>query len=205
MNVDDPSDLADSRKDGVIIVRNQLLKDFGADMNSLTKEPWLDMLIKCDCVKVTCDDIAKKLTDMLSVSSVELGNVFLNSFYVAFISSIIITITAFFILCVKRYTNSNNIKIITSFLSTGYAIPGAVIGLSVMLIIQYLNPNINFLMGTISLLIYAYIFRFIAVAIFPLESSFQQQPMEFDQLGKTLNLTTLDLSLIHISEPTRPY
>ncbi len=123
----------------------------------------------------------------------ELGNVFLNSFYVAFISSIIITITAFFILCVKRYTNSKNIKIATSFLSTGYAIPGAIIGLSVMLIIQYLNPNLNFLMGTISLLIYAYIFRFIAVAIFPLESSFQQQPMKFDQLGKTLNLTTFEI------------
>lgn len=75
MDVDNPSDLADSRKDGVIIVRNQLLDDFGADMSALEKEPWLDTLIKCQCVKVTCDDVAKKLTNMLNVSSVELGNV----------------------------------------------------------------------------------------------------------------------------------
>ena len=123
----------------------------------------------------------------------ELLNVFTNSIYIALISSIIITITAFFILCVKRYSNNNSIKIVTKLLSTGYAIPGAVIGLSVMLIIQYLSPNFNFLMGTITLLVYAYIFRFIAVAIFPLESSLQQQPLTFDQLGKTLNLSTLEV------------
>ena len=58
-----------------------------------------------------------------------------------------------------------------------------------MLIIQYLSPNLNFLMGTMTLLIYAYIFRFIAVAIFPLESNFKQQPLKFDELGKTLNLS----------------
>jgi len=123
----------------------------------------------------------------------EFLNVFTNSIYLALISSIIITSTAFLILSVKRYSNSNTIKLVTNFLSTGYAIPGAVIGLSVMLILQHLSPDLNFLMGTITLLIYAYIFRFIAVAIFPIESSFLQQPMKFDELGKALNLSTIKI------------
>ena len=81
-------------------------------------------------------------------------------------------------------------KVVTHILSIGYAIPGAVIGLSIMLILQYISPNLNFLMGSITLLVYAYTFRFMAVAIFPIESSFKQQPRKFDDLGKSLNLST---------------
>ena len=75
VSIDDPNELADPRKDGMIIIRDKLLREFGADYERLKREPWLDMLIKCECIKITCDDVGKKLVDMLSVSSVELGNV----------------------------------------------------------------------------------------------------------------------------------
>jgi hypothetical protein len=75
VNMDDPSELADPRKDGMVIIRDQVLAGFNASLEHLQREPWLDTLIKCECVKITCDDIAKKLTDMLSVTSTELGNV----------------------------------------------------------------------------------------------------------------------------------
>ena len=123
----------------------------------------------------------------------ELFNIFIDTFYIALVSSLIITFISFFILSVKRYSKENRIQLLTIFLSTGYAIPGAVIGLALMLTLQYLSPNLNFLMGSISLLVYAYIFRFIAVAIFPLESNFKQQPLKFDELGKSLNLTSLQI------------
>ena len=73
--MDDPSELADPRKDGMVIIRDKVLATFQADLERLQREPWLDTLIKCECVKITCDDIAKRLTDMLSVTSTELGNV----------------------------------------------------------------------------------------------------------------------------------
>jgi len=41
----------------------------------LNKEPWVDMLVKSHCLKVVCDEVASTLTDMISVSSAELGNV----------------------------------------------------------------------------------------------------------------------------------
>jgi len=116
-------------------------------------------------------------------------HVFTNTFLLAFNTATIITIISFYVVSVKRHNNMRALKVLISFLSSGYAIPGAVIGLSFMLILQYLNPSLNFLMGTIALLIYAYVFRFFAVSIFPLESNFKQQPLSFDILAKTLGLS----------------
>lgn len=69
------SDLYDPHRDTVTIVRDRLLHEFQADVTTLQREPWLDRLIKCECIKITCDDIAMKLVDMLAVSSTELGHV----------------------------------------------------------------------------------------------------------------------------------
>ena len=80
----------------------------------------------------------------------------------------------------KNIYVNNILKIIT----TGYAIPGAVIGLSIMLFIRFFD--LTFLMGTLYLLIYAYIFRFMSVAIFPIQSSLDRQPMLFDKQAKSL-------------------
>lgn len=123
----------------------------------------------------------------------ELIKITSNSLNVALLSSLIIVIVALLILQMKRNNESRWIKLIINFLSTGYAIPGAVIGLSFMLIIQQVGNSFSVLMGTLSLLIYAYIFRFIAVSIFPLEANFQRQPKEFDQLGKSLGLSSFEV------------
>ena len=116
-----------------------------------------------------------------------------NSLNVALLSSLIIVVVALFILLMKRKNENRWVKMIINFVSTGYAIPGAVIGLSFMLIIQNLGSGYSILMGTLSLLIYAYLFRFIAVSIFPLEANFQRQPKEFDQLGRSLGLTSFEV------------
>tara|TARA_B100000927_G_C16286994_1_gene397931 strand:- start:131 stop:586 length:456 start_codon:yes stop_codon:yes gene_type:complete len=62
-----------------------------------------------------------------------------------------------------------------------------------MLLFQQTKLNLNFLMGTITILIYAYIFRFIAVSIFPIESNYKQLPLRFDELGKSLNLSLREI------------
>ena len=46
-------------------------------------------------------------------------------------------------------------------------------------------------MGTTFLLIYAYVFRFIAVAIFTIENNLKKQPYEFDRLADSLKLNNL--------------
>ncbi len=116
-----------------------------------------------------------------------------NSLLLSFISAVIITILTFIILCIERYIKNSKINILIDLLASGYAIPGAVIGLSIMLIINFFGESINFLIGTIFLLIYSYIFRFIAVAIYPLKSNLQRLPQKFDELAKSLRFNYLKI------------
>ena len=58
-----------------------------------------------------------------------LFELFKNSIYVGLISSFIIVVIAFYILNVKRLLDNKFISSIIKVLTTGYAVPGAVIGL----------------------------------------------------------------------------
>ena len=114
-----------------------------------------------------------------------------NSLYVSFISSLFIVIISFYLLNVKREFKNKYVTNILKLLTTGYAIPGAVIGLSLMLFIRFFDTNLTFLMGSIFLLIYAYIFRFMSVAIYPIQSSMEKQPIIFDKQSKSLKSSYL--------------
>jgi chromosome segregation ATPase len=59
----------------MLLVENRLLNELGLDRSEATDEPWLDGAVKSEFLKDLCDDVGLRLTDMLSVSSAELGNV----------------------------------------------------------------------------------------------------------------------------------
>lgn len=66
-------------KENMIMLRNKMLSEFNSkdqtSSNALQNEPWLDNYIKSECLKTMCEEVASKLSDMLSISSIELGNV----------------------------------------------------------------------------------------------------------------------------------
>lgn len=62
-------------RDEMMIIRDSIHKEFNILNSDVSKEPWIDKLIQCESLRSTCDDVASKLTDMLSVNSSELGNV----------------------------------------------------------------------------------------------------------------------------------
>lgn len=62
-------------RDAMMICRDKVIKELMITVDELLKEEWTDKLIRCECLRETCDDVSKKLCDMLSVSSAELGNV----------------------------------------------------------------------------------------------------------------------------------
>ena len=62
-------------RDAMMICRDKIIKELIITTDELLKEEWTDKLIRCECLRETCDDVSKKLCDMLSVSSAELGNV----------------------------------------------------------------------------------------------------------------------------------
>ena len=78
---------------------------------------------------------------------------------------------------------------ISQVTSLGYVIPGAVIGLGVILLFTKVPMLNSFsLVGSFYVLIYAYVFRFLAVGKSPIKSSLEKQPDSYDDTAKTLGL-----------------
>ena len=75
LNALDSGDLYQPHKDSMLLIRDHMLEDFNVPLHELAREPWLDRLIKCECLKDVCDHVASVLNDMLSVTSSELGSV----------------------------------------------------------------------------------------------------------------------------------
>ena len=115
-------------------------------------------------------------------------NLLQNTIFLGLLSSLLIVTIAFYILNVQRSFKSRFNSIISQILTTGYAIPGAIIGLSIMLGLKYMGDSYSVLIGTVFILIYAYIFRFISVAIFSVKSSLDRQPDMLDDQAKSLEL-----------------
>jgi hypothetical protein len=62
-------------RENVINTRDKMLGDLGATTLDIEEEPWLDSYLKCECLKVVCDEVSSQFSDIIGVSSTELGNV----------------------------------------------------------------------------------------------------------------------------------
>lgn len=62
-------------KENVINTRDKMLEGLGATPLDIEEEPWLDSYLKCECLKVVCDEVSSQFSDIVGVSSTELGNV----------------------------------------------------------------------------------------------------------------------------------
>ena len=107
-------------------------------------------------------------------------------------SSIIVTIAVYFQF-LKRIIRNKTITLFNEVISLTYALPGAVIGLA--LIITLTSPPLKseILIGSFSILIYAYVMRYMAVGISPLKSSFEKHPSSFDDTALNLGMSPVNL------------
>ena len=123
-----------------------------------------------------------------------------NSIKVSFIASVFIILIALFFLYVERISKLKLNTIITNITSLGYVIPGAVIGLAVILLFtQFPLFNDHLLVGSFFVLIYAYVFRFLAVGKSPIKSSLDKQPKAFEDTSKVLGVSSFKaLRTIHL-------
>ena len=123
-----------------------------------------------------------------------------NSIKVSFIASVFIILIALFFLYVEKISKLKLNTIITNITSLGYVIPGAVIGLAVILLFtQFPLFNNHLLVGSFFVLIYAYVFRFLAVGKSPIKSSLDKQPKAFEDTSKVLGVSSFKaLRTIHL-------
>ena len=84
---------------------------------------------------------------------------------------------------VERISKTKINSHISNLISLGYALPGAVIALSLMILFSD-----SLVVGTFGLLLFAYIIRFLAVGKSPIKSSLDKQPETIDDTGKNLGL-----------------
>ena len=99
------------------------------------------------------------------------------------IASLLVIFFALFFLYVERISKSKINFYISNIISLGYALPGAVIALSLMIFFKG-----SLLVGTFGVLLFAYVIRFLAVGKSPIQSSLEKQPESFDDTGKNLGL-----------------
>ncbi|VAW44450.1 Ferric iron ABC transporter, permease protein [hydrothermal vent metagenome] len=152
----------------------------------------------------------------INVASTELNAEFLtlvwNSFSLAFITALVAVSIALLFLYIKRLHNNPMINQSVRIAGLGYAIPGTVIAVAVIIPFAWLDNTLDswtreqlgfstglLLSGTLFALVFAYCFRFLSVALQSIQSGLSQIKPSMDESAKTLgaNHWTI-LKRIHI-------
>lgn len=144
----------------------------------------------------------------------EFGILILRSFSLAIGSAVLIALFSIFLLYAVRLSPLRWTKYITRIASSGYAIPGAVIAVGVMIPMMELdkffiwassNQTGMILSGTIFILVFAYIVRFMAVGYNSIDAGFQKTGASVNEVARSLGaspvrtLWKVDLPLIRNS------
>ena len=128
----------------------------------------------------------------------------LQSLGVSTIAALLTIIIALATLFFPKWNRISGIKSLSKITIVGYAIPGAVIAIGVMIpglalnkwLVKLANNLFNielglFLSETITLLLYAYIIRFLAVAYNPIEGSFKNVNKSVSESSRILGKNNL--------------
>lgn len=108
-------------------------------------------------------------------------------------SALAIVGIAYFLCFVARLGGGRSAKIILNLASLGYAIPGAVVAIGILLFLGFINAkilnplNIAYALGGgFFILFFGYLVRFLASGIFALDSAFAKIPRNFDFIALNL-------------------
>ena len=138
------------------------------------------------------------INSLKSIDKVDLWNLFeltQNSLSISIISALIVVFLATFFEYCEKLSNNNLSKVINRFISLGYAIPGAVVALGLIIFVTGFNDYLKskYVIGSFSLMIYALVVRFLAVGKSPVKTSFEKQPESFNETGKIIGFYPLKL------------
>lgn len=116
-----------------------------------------------------------------------------NSFLVAIIASLLIVSVGLLLTFASRFLKSNFLKILVlKCSSVGYAVPGAIVGVCVMILFGYFDRNFDtkLLSSSFVVLIFGYMIRFMTAGVFALENGYKKISSNVDEAAKVLKLPT---------------
>lgn len=119
-----------------------------------------------------------------------------NSFFLAGTASLVVVAAALFIAYTARSYKSRMVQILARITTLGYAIPGAVVAVGVLIPFLWLDnrliqlPMVNtfIITGTWLALIYAYLVRFMAVGYNSIDSGMEKIPVSIDEAAGSLGM-----------------
>ncbi len=133
---------------------------------------------------------------------------FLNSVLVSFLSATFVIFFSFLIVSYSYETKSKFVKMLAGISSTGYAFPGTMLAIGVVIFIGFLDnlinsidelifiiPNNLYFGGTFFVLLFSYIVRFQAIGFGSLSSGFQKIPPNLVSASRCLGKTFLGTTM----------
>lgn len=135
-----------------------------------------------------------------------------NSLLLATIAALVAVCLALLLCYAKRLLNTSQVKGAVSVASMGYAIPGTVIAIGVMLPLAWFDNALDswlsstfglssglLLSGTLFALVFAYTVRFLSVSIQAVDAGLSKIKPSMDDAGRSLGLTPMRvLRTIHV-------
>ncbi len=121
--------------------------------------------------------LISNITHSINGSTIQtLMPVLFNTLFIAFIGASLISLTATFLSCSSNVSGSKALQTLSNIAASGYAFPGTMLAIGVLVSIGYLDRILNlfyssqinfsepfYFSGTIAVLIFAYLVRFLAV------------------------------------------
>jgi iron(III) transport system permease protein len=133
------------------------------------------------------------------VLDVEFVRLVLNSFGVASGAALLCVVVALILAYAVRVTRLGWVRVVSRIAVLGYSVPGAVIAVGVLIPFAWMDRSIDsaaragfsvstglLLSGTLVALIFAYVVRFMAVGLTPVESGFTRICGNLDDAARTL-------------------
>ena len=135
-----------------------------------------------------------------------------NSLLLATIAALVAVCLALLLCYAKRLLNTSQVKVAVSVASMGYAIPGTVIAIGVMLPLAWFDNALDswftntfgissglLLSGTLFAMVFAYTVRFLSVSIQAVDAGLSKIKPSMDDAGRSLGLTPMRvLRTIHV-------
>ena len=127
--------------------------------------------------------------------------IIINSMGLALFSSLLVGFIAIILVFSERYFKSTILRLTNRFASVGYSLPGAVIAIAMLLLVGHFTKFTGWILsGSIGILIFAYLIRFLAVAKQPIDSGVEKYCDQINETSRSIG-TTAYQSLVSLNLP----
>ena len=135
------------------------------------------------------------------IDSANLIKLVFNSLSLAVMSSMIAVFIAITLVFVARYFLSSSVHTSNRLAILGYSVPGAVIAIGILLFAGQINLWTGWVItGSISVLIFAYLIRFLAVAWQPIDAGMEKNCEQLNNVSRSLGSSAIK-SLLKLNLP----